>query len=219
MREIINYNKNSNQQNVTNLKLFSGIKKIKKHKLLRKFLPYLVVTPLFLGVMHYGAGFSIDHGNIMEKNTSKYDGNISSNVIGESILTYRGPWNREEDGYSRLVNHYNSGSFDNKYIHDILVNKDIESIEPYFSSGKIEYVDTIPVEEKLFNDSSMEYVYFRKDKNYFEGNVGFSELFYPVLGYLVTQFGAVVIYDDFLKNRKNKKIVKFSSYKKLSRCK
>ena len=211
---------NLQQHKISRINFFSNAFKNKKYKLLRKTLPYLVVTPLFLGIMHFGSGISIDHGNIIEKYTYVSDEPVPDYMNGYDKLTYKGKWEKTDKGYSRVVNVYNSEPYDEQFIHNILVQEDcrLDFFENHTSKDSVETTDNLFFEEKLFNTSIIEHVRYDKNKMYYYGKVGPSRLVYPLMAYFIFQAGAIVIYknnlESYLFDRKSKKIVELKKYRK-----
>ena len=190
---------------VKNLKVYKRFDGNKKHKIIRKFLPYVVVSTLFLEVMHLVHGFSLDNGNIMQRVSYEYGADEREDAYymdGKNYLTYRSAWKKDGEEYYREVKTYNGEMFSDERVRDILIHKDdrITVMDDCLISSKVEYERNIPLNEKIFNSSSMRQDIFNSNGFDSYGNVGMAGAVDLLFLYSLLEFGGAFLYKKYLKS-------------------
>ena len=214
--KIIYFNDVANKRKVSNLKLFSGVLKNNVYKLVKRFLPYIVGAPLFLGIMHFGGGYSLEHGKIMQEYSFEND---DYDNFSDDRLIYRGPWSKDENGYSRVVNVYNAEIMNNELIHDALMNKEkmLDTMAKYLIFSNVENFQLITLEEEYINNSIMEYFDYERNDSKYYANVGLTGVAGYVFEYSAIQLLVYFLYRQMLvihDENKNKLVMKRRSGKK-----
>lgn len=205
----------SKETGITNLKFYSKDIRKKKYSLLKKSLPYLVVTSLFLLGMNH-LGFYLDDGKVMLHSTSE-----SFSFSKDSILYY-GKWQKSEEGYCREKIYYDVDSIPSETAIEYIKNFDPDKLTSYLVNYEVIYQKDISLINKLFNDIDITYYddnYGQMDKYSVENFSNNIDIF---LVYLFVQFAVTVFKGDVSdaihyiasKKRGDDKIVDISKYRK-----
>ena len=187
------------KRTVTNLKVSSSFKKKRGigFRLVRKILPFLIVTPLYLGFAHK-AGYSLHGFNLIHENTF-YD---DMELLTDNSLTYYGKWQKDSDGYHREVKYYNAEFFDDEKIMDILLNRDerISVLNREYTGGNIEYREYLDFIERIFNSSRMSHIVTQGNKTNIVSVASQYDLFCFWMLFFVFNGVSYFSYKEFLKS-------------------
>ncbi len=204
---------------ITNLKFYSnGIGK-KKYRLLKKALPYLITTSLFLFGMNR-AGYYFDDGKLMNHSTVE-----TSSSISEDSILYFGKWEKGEDGYYREKDYYRVDSMSDDSVLECIKKIDTVKLASYLVNHEVIYQEDISFLTKLFNNTDISYFKDSYGQTDIYSVENFSDHIDLFLFYLLVQFGVTVFKGDvseafqyiFSKKRyddDNTKVIKISDYKK-----